>query len=91
MAGSTWEEADYFPDEREVKALRKDFRFPDFVSALAFVNKVGELAETAQHHPDINLGWGYVRIWLTSHDAHGITDKDHALAAQIDTLFLSLK
>lgn len=86
LAGNEWEEVDYFPDEREVKALRKDFSFPDFKSALAFVNKVGELAETANHHPDINLGWGYVRIWLTSHDAHGITEKDVAMTNDIDTI-----
>jgi 4a-hydroxytetrahydrobiopterin dehydratase len=53
---------------------------------LAFVNRVGELAETAQHHPDIELGWGRVAIRLSTHDAGGVTDKDRALAEQINAL-----
>ena len=82
-----WEEVNYWPDERKQKALRKDFKFSDFKSALVFVNKVGELAENANHHPDIYLGWGYVQIWLTTHSEHSITDKDHEIAKQIDKLF----
>jgi hypothetical protein len=46
--------------------------------------EIGKLAEKANHHPDINLGWGYVRVWLTSHSEHKITTKDHDLAAKID-------
>ena len=86
MTKSSWGEVDYFADGRDQKALRKDFVFKDFAEALEFVNKVGELSEKKQHHPDINLGWGYVRIWLTTHSAHGITDKDHILAKAIDEL-----
>ena len=85
-AGNNWEEFDYFPDGREQKALRKDFTFNDFQDALEFVNKVGELAEKAGHHPDINLSWGLVRVWLTTHSKHKITDKDHNLAKAIDQL-----
>lgn len=66
--------------------LVKEFSFPDFKSALAFVNKVGELAEKANHHPDIELGWGRARINLTTHDAGGITDRDRTLAKEIDAL-----
>jgi 4a-hydroxytetrahydrobiopterin dehydratase len=80
-----WEEVDYWPDGKNQKALKKNFTFPDFRSALDFVNGVGELAEKVQHHPDINFGWGYVQIWLTSHDVHGITEKDKSLAVAIDT------
>lgn len=66
--------------------LVKEFSFPDFKTALAFVNKVGELAEKANHHPDIELGWGRARINLTTHDAGGITDRDRTLAKEIDAL-----
>lgn len=66
--------------------LVKEFNFPDFKAALAFVDKVGELAEKANHHPDIELGWGRVRISLTTHDAGGITERDRALAREIDSL-----
>lgn len=86
MAGTNWEEVDYWPDGRAQKALRRDFSFKNFADALAFTNKVGALAEKANHHPDINLGWGHAGVWLTSHDAHGITKKDHKLAVAIDEL-----
>ena len=79
-------EVDYYPDGRGQKALKKDFKFKDFKSALDFVNKVGELAEEANHHPDINLTWGLDVVWLTSHDEHTITDKDRKLAAKIDKI-----
>jgi 4a-hydroxytetrahydrobiopterin dehydratase len=84
--GSDWKEIDYFDKERDQKALVKDFKFKNFTDALTFVNKVGKLAEDAAHHPDINMGWGYVKIWLTTHSVHGITEKDHELAAKIDTI-----
>ncbi len=67
-------------------ALVREFSFPDFKSALDFVNKVGELAETANHHPDIELGWGRVKITLTSHDAGKVTKRDQNLSKQIDNL-----
>jgi 4a-hydroxytetrahydrobiopterin dehydratase len=82
-----WEVVDYYPEgERSQKALRRDFSCSDFKSALEFVNKVAEIAESLQHHPDIHFGWGYVRIWTTSHDAHDITEKDHELVNRIDQL-----
>ena len=85
-AGNSWDEVDYFNDGREQKALLKNFKFKDFKQALGFVNMIGQLAEKAGHHPDINMGWGYATIWLTTHDAHGITEKDRSLAVQIDLL-----
>jgi len=66
------------------KELRKKWKFENFSKALAFVNKVGELAEAADHHPDIKLGWGYTEIALTTHDRGGVTDVDVALAGKID-------
>jgi 4a-hydroxytetrahydrobiopterin dehydratase len=64
--------------------LEKKFKFDNFARALEFVNKVGDLAEAADHHPDITFGWGYADIQLMTHDRGGITDVDIALAKQID-------
>lgn len=66
--------------------LKKSVKFENFAEALAHVNRVGELAEAADHHPDITLGWGYADIALTTHDRGGITDVDISLARQIDEL-----
>jgi 4a-hydroxytetrahydrobiopterin dehydratase len=66
--------------------LSKRREFDDFAESLAFVNMVGELAEAADHHPDITFGWGYAVIELTTHDRGGITDHDTALAKQIDAI-----
>lgn len=68
----------------EGKTLKKRLKFENFASALKFVNRVGALAETADHHPDITFGWGYARLALTTHDRGGITDVDIGLAAKID-------
>ena len=70
----------------ENKELTRRFQFEDFASALAFVNTAGELAETADHHPDIKLGWGYAEFAITTHDRGGITDVDVALAKKIDLI-----
>ncbi len=72
--------------QEENNFLVKEFTFPDFASALEFVNKVGELAEAANHHPDIELGWGRVKIRLTTHSEKKVTQKDRSLAAEIDAL-----
>ena len=66
--------------------LKKRFKFENFGDALAFVNKVGVVAESADHHPDITFGWGYAEIALTTHDRGGITDVDIALASQIEAI-----
>lgn len=80
-----WEEIDYYLHTGH-KALHKEFKFKDFVAALEFVNKVGAIAEAMQHHPDINLSWGRVSVWTTTHDAHKVTAKDHELAKKIDQI-----
>lgn len=56
----------------------------DFVEAYCLAGTLVPLAERANHHPDLQLGWGYLHIRLTTHDAGGITDKDRALSAQFD-------
>jgi 4a-hydroxytetrahydrobiopterin dehydratase len=61
--------------------LTRTFSFKDFVGSLAFVNKVGDLAEKAGHHPDIDIRYNRVRLALVTHDAGGITAKDFELAA----------
>jgi 4a-hydroxytetrahydrobiopterin dehydratase len=66
--------------------LLKRFKFTNFAESLAFVNKVGEIAETHDHHPDITFGWGYAEIYLTTHDAGGLTISDIAVAKEIDAL-----
>ncbi len=64
--------------------LKRRFEFANFAESLAFVNQVGELAEAADHHPDITFGWGYAELAITTHDRGGITDVDVALATQIN-------
>jgi 4a-hydroxytetrahydrobiopterin dehydratase len=66
--------------------LVRTFEFKDFRGSLAFVNSVGELAEQAGHHPDINIRYNRVRLGLTTHDAGGLTTKDFDLAARADKL-----
>jgi 4a-hydroxytetrahydrobiopterin dehydratase len=62
------------------------FEFQNFAESLAFVNKVGDLAEKTGHHPDITFGWGYAEITLYTHSENSISDKDYELAKQIDLL-----
>lgn len=72
-----WQETD--------KGLYKKFEFNDFKAAFAFMRRVAELAEAAQHHPVWRNSWNTVEIWLLSHDADdSITEKDYSLARQID-------
>ena len=66
--------------------IKKSFKFKNFAESLAFVNKVGALAEDADHHPDITFGWGYADISLTTHDRGGVTDVDIAAARKIDSI-----
>ena len=68
-------------------ALERDFEFDDFKAAMAFVNRVAQVAEEDDHHPDILVhGWNKVRLTLSTHSAGAITDADHALATEIDAL-----
>ena len=66
--------------------LEKSFAFANFREALAFTNRVGELAENMNHHPDIELGWGRVKLTVWSHDAGGLTESDFIWAAKVDAL-----
>jgi 4a-hydroxytetrahydrobiopterin dehydratase len=66
--------------------LRKESKFANFREALAFVNRIGELAEAQGHHPDICFGWGKVEITIWTHKIDGLTESDFILAAKIDRL-----
>ncbi len=71
----------------EGRSIVRDFAFANFAEAIAFVNRVAEAAEVANHHPDILLhGWNKVRLTLSTHSQGGLTDADFRLAAQIDRL-----
>lgn len=74
--------------QRRGEIISRTFVFKDFPAAMKFVNAVAEIAETAQHHPDIDIRWNKVTLALTTHDADGLTEKDFALAKQCDALAL---
>jgi 4a-hydroxytetrahydrobiopterin dehydratase len=66
--------------------LEKEFKFKDFRGALDFVNRVGEVAEKQNHHPDIYFTWGQARIQIWTHKINGLTESDFILAAKLDEL-----
>jgi 4a-hydroxytetrahydrobiopterin dehydratase len=66
--------------------ITRGFRFDDFADAMRFVNKVAEIAEAANHHPDFEIRYNKVRLTLTTHDEGGLTAKDFKLAAKISRL-----
>jgi len=79
LAGTDW--------RNEGASILRDFRFPDFAAAIAFVNRVAEVAEQANHHPDILVhGWNRVRLTLSTHTQGAVTDADLDLARAIDGL-----
>ena len=80
--------AAHVPEWRVVREhhLERDFGFPDFKQALAFVNRIGELAEQQGHHPDLLLSWGRVEVKIWTHKIDGLTESDFILAAKIDRL-----
>jgi 4a-hydroxytetrahydrobiopterin dehydratase len=72
---------------QEGETLIRDYEFEDFKGALAFVNRVADLAEEVNHHPDILVhGWNKVRLSLTTHSEGKLTDNDRAMAERIDGL-----
>jgi 4a-hydroxytetrahydrobiopterin dehydratase len=66
--------------------LVKRFDFPDFAQALAFTNRIGEVAESEGHHPEILLGWGKVEVTIWTHAIDGLSESDVILAAKVDAL-----
>jgi 4a-hydroxytetrahydrobiopterin dehydratase len=79
LEGSQW--------RREGDEIAREWQLDDFAEAMAFVNRVAEAAEEANHHPDIVVhGWNKVRLSLTNHSAGGLTDADFEMADRIDRL-----
>lgn len=79
LAGGEW--------SREGEAIVREWKLADFAAAIAFVNRVAEVAERVNHHPDMLLhGWNHVRLTLSTHSQGGVTDADLALAQEIDRL-----
>ena len=79
LEGSQW--------EREGDAIAREYKLDDFAAAMAFVNRVAEVAEAANHHPDILVhSWNRVRLTLSTHSEGGLTDNDFELARTIDGL-----
>jgi 4a-hydroxytetrahydrobiopterin dehydratase len=68
------------------RRLKRNFKFPDFTQALAFTNRIGEVAEGQNHHPDIYLTYGQVGVEFSSHSAGGLTESDFILCAKVDEL-----
>ena len=66
--------------------LEKEYRFKDFRTALAFINRIGELAETQGHHPDIYISWGKVKLAIWTHKIDGLTESDFIFAAKADIM-----
>ena len=66
--------------------LLKEFKFDNFEKSQIFVNKVGNLAEEENHHPDISFGWGYCKIKIFTHAIKGLAESDFILAAKIDKI-----
>ena len=66
--------------------LIKEFSFKNFKDSQNFINKVGEIAEEENHHPDISFGWGYAEIKVTTHAIKGLSENDFILAAKIDKI-----
>ena len=73
-------------NDKKIFFLEKRFKFKNFVDSQDFVNKVGKIAEKEGHHPDINFGWGYVKIAITTHAIEGLSENDFILAAKIDEI-----
>ena len=69
-----------------IPQLEKTFKFADWAAAMRFAQGVSEAAEAADHHPELVITWGRVTVRWWSHDAGGVTDRDHALAASCDAL-----
>ena len=72
------------PDARKIS---KQFKFKNFVEAVAFANNITPIAEAEGHHPDLHIGWGRVGVELSTHAVGGLSENDFILAAKIDQPF----
>jgi len=70
----------------ENKKIVREFKFDNFINALKFVNKVGNISEEKGHHPDIELGWGHAKISFMTHKINGLSRNDFIMASLVDEL-----
>lgn len=70
--------------QRRDSEITKEFKFGDFKQSMSFVNRVADMAEAANHHPDISISYNQVQMTLSTHSEGGVTEKDIDLAAKID-------
>jgi 4a-hydroxytetrahydrobiopterin dehydratase len=77
-----WEDVD--------NSIRKLYRFKEFMGGIRFIVRIGELADAADHHPDIHVNYTRVTFICTSHDSGGVTERDFRLATQIEREFTAL-
>ena len=73
-------------NDRKSFYLIKNFKFKNFEESQKFVNKVGNIAEEENHHPDISFGWGYCEVKIFTHAIKGLAESDFILAAKIDKI-----
>ncbi len=73
-------------NDKNIFFLEKNFKFKNFKDSQNFVNNVGKISEEEDHHPDINFGWGYAKINITTHAIQGLSENDFILAAKIDQI-----
>ncbi len=73
-------------NENKEYLLEKNFKFKNFLESQKFINEVGNIAESQNHHPDIIFGWGYAKIQIFTHKIKGLVESDFILAAKIDKI-----
>jgi 4a-hydroxytetrahydrobiopterin dehydratase len=73
-------------NENKIYFLEKNYKFKNFINSKNFIDKVGEISEDENHHPDIFFGWGYAKIMITTHAIEGLSENDFILAAKIDQI-----
>ena len=73
-------------NEKQKYFLEKNFKFKDFKKSKNFIDKVGEISENENHHPEMTFGWGYAKIIITTHAIEGLSENDFILAAKIDQI-----
>ena len=68
----------------DAKSIRREFKFKDFYRAMSFANAVAHLANIEDHHPDLEVGWGYCRVTFSTHAIGGLSENDFICAAKLD-------
>jgi 4a-hydroxytetrahydrobiopterin dehydratase len=72
--------------DADATGIRRDFRFPDFYRTMGFVNAIAHVANVEDHHPDLEVGYGYCRVRFSTHDVKGLSENDFICAAKVDAL-----